>query len=233
MAHARYGRALCTACGPWRASRRCSTPPLRARPPSTACPGGPGSSSSSRTCSCSRRASSRTCAPPGPTPRATRCSQPWSHGQKSDFLDRSAPLGVTRGQDCDFLDQLQSHSTLYDRETSVLPALFSPPLSARGQNRSRKSSFCPQGASQTRIGRESRDPFPAPPSARRPPPRRLAPPSPSHMPTKSPRRREGFHSAPNLRGPNGETPAVEGFSAIGTSVSVGARTRQFTPGRAA
>lgn len=158
------------ACGPWRASRRCSTPPLRARPPSTACPGGPGSSSSSRTCSCSRRASSRTCAPPGPTPRATRCSQPWSHGQKSDFLDRSAPLGVTRGQDCDFLDQLQSHSTLYDREASVLPALLSPPLSAKGQNRSRKSSFCPQGASQTRIGRESRDPVHAPLSPTAPTP---------------------------------------------------------------
>lgn len=116
-------------------------------PPSTTRPGGPGSPLSSRTCTCSRRASSRTCAPPGPTPRATRCSQPWSHGQKSDFLDRSAPLGVTRGQDRDFLDQLQSHSTCYDRKASVLPALFSPPLSARGQNRSRKSSFCPQGAS--------------------------------------------------------------------------------------
>lgn len=41
--------ALCTACGPWRASERRSTPPLRARPPSTTRPGGPGSPLSSRT----------------------------------------------------------------------------------------------------------------------------------------------------------------------------------------
>ena len=157
---------------------------------------------------------------------------PGAMDRSPTFSDRNLPLwGVTRGQDRDFLDQLQSHSTCYDRKASVLPALFSPPLSARGKTgrESHRSVHTGRLLNPNRS-RKSRD-LSTPPQSDGPRPDG-SPQCLCARHKKSPRRRGGFHSAPNLRGPNGETPAIEGFSAIGTSVSVGARTRRLAPDRA-